>query len=114
MKKVEIITPNGRLSDVHKVLKDLNVGGMSHYGIEGSGRIKVDPVYAATHPEMTPPEYIMRHKVEVVIKDEQVEQLISKVIEKLRDEPQGGKIFVTDVPVAVDISTNKRGIAATA
>lgn len=109
MKKVEIITPNGRLKDVHNVLMDLNVGGMSHYGIEGSGRIKVDPVVAAAHPTQAPPEYIMRHKVEVVIKDEQVEQLISKVRERLVDERQGGKIFVTDVPIAVDISTNAHG-----
>ena len=57
----------------------------------------------------TPPEYIMRHKIEVVIKDEQVEQLISKLRERLRDEPQGGKIFVTDVPIAVDVTSNKRG-----
>lgn len=109
MKKVEIITPNGRLKEVHNALMDLNVGGMSHYGIEGSGRIKVDPVVAATHPTEAQPEYIMRHKVEVVIKDEQVELLITKVRERLRDDPQGGKIFVTDVPIAVDIHTNTHG-----
>ena len=109
MKKIEIITPNGRLKDVHNVLMDLNVGGMSHFGIEGSGRVKVDPVGAATHPTQAPPEYIMRHKVEVVVRDKQVEELISKLRERLRDEPQGGKIFVTDVPIAVDITTNKKG-----
>lgn len=109
MKKIEIITPNGRLKDVHNVLMDLNVGGMSHFGIEGSGRVKVDPVVAATHPTQAPPEYIMRHKVEVVVRDKQVEELISKLRERLRDEPQGGKIFVTDVPIAVDITTNKKG-----
>jgi nitrogen regulatory protein PII len=109
MKKIEIITPNGRLKDVHNVLMDLNVGGMSHFGIEGSGRVKVDPVVAATHPTQAPPEYIMRHKVEVVVKDKQVEELISNLRERLRDEPQGGKIFVTDVPIAVDITTNKKG-----
>lgn len=108
MKKVEIIVPNGRLSDVHQVLTDLNVGGMSHYGIEGSGKVKVDPVVAATHPKFHP-EYILRHKVEVVIKDEQVQQLMSKVREKLHGETQGGKIFVTDVPIAVDIATGRGG-----
>lgn len=109
MKKIEIITPNGRLKDVHNVLMDLNVGGMSHFGIEGSGRVKVDPVVAATHPTQAPPEYIMRHKVEVVVRDKQVEELISNLRERLHDEPQGGKIFVTDVPIAVDITTNKKG-----
>ena len=51
----------------------------------------------------------MRHKVEVVVKDEQVEPVIVNLRERLRDEPQGGKIFVTDVPIAVDIATNKKG-----
>lgn len=108
MKKLEIIIPNGRLADIHQILTELNVGGMTHYGIEGSGKVKVDPVVAATHPKLHP-EYILRHKVEVVIKDDQVEKLISKVREKLHDEPQGGKIFVVDVPMAVDIGTTKRG-----
>lgn len=112
MKKIEIIIPNGRLTDVHNALMDLNVGGMSHYGIQGSGRVKVDPVVAAQHPNQPRPEYLMRHKVEVVVKDEQVEQLISKIRERLQDEQQGGKIFVTDVPIAVDIITNKKGEGA--
>lgn len=117
MKKVEIIIPNGLVDLAHNVLKELNVGGMSYYQISGSGRVKADPVVAATHPEQkskTWPvqpqeEYISRTKVEVVVKDEQVEELIAKIRESLRVDPQGGKIFVTDVPVALDITTNKRG-----
>lgn len=63
--KVEIITPNGHLADVQGVLRALNVGGMTHYSVEGTGRIKADPVVAATHPYSLP-EYVMRHKVEVI------------------------------------------------
>lgn len=109
MKKVEIITPNGHLQEVHKILGELSVGGMSHYQIEGTGKIKVNPIVAGTHPGQTAPDYILRQKVEVVVKDAQVEPLIKKVQERLSGEPQGGKIFVSDVPLAVDISTNKRG-----
>jgi nitrogen regulatory protein P-II 1 len=108
MKKVEIIIPHGMLVNAHNVLKELNVGGISYYSISGSGKVKADPVVSGTHPSQTP-EYISRTKVEVVVKDEQVEELIVKVREALRVEPQGGKIFVVDVPVALDITTNKRG-----
>jgi nitrogen regulatory protein PII len=55
-----------------------------------------------------PRGYVRRTKVEVVAKDEQVEVLLSNLRERLRGE-QGGKIFVVDVPVAIDITTNKRG-----
>jgi nitrogen regulatory protein PII len=41
MKEIEIIIPNGRLTDVDSVLNSLNVGGMSHYGIEGTGKISI-------------------------------------------------------------------------
>ncbi len=51
----------------------------------------------------------MRHKVEVVVNDKQVERVISEIKGKFSNEPQGGKIFIVDVPEAVDISTDKRG-----
>lgn len=81
---------------------------MSHYEIEGSGRVKEDPLVSATHPKQAPSEYIGRTKVEEVIKIQQVEELISKLREKLRGE-KGGKIFVQDVSDAIDIPTNKKG-----
>ena len=60
MKKVEIITPNGHLTDAQSVLNKLSVGGMTHFSVEGTGKIKADPLVAATHPS-TLPEYMMRH-----------------------------------------------------
>lgn len=109
MKKLEIIVPNGREQDVHEELISLNVGGMSYYRIEGSGRVKEDPIVEATHPTREKPEYIARTKVEVIVKDYQVDQIISKLRERLSDETQGGKIFVIDVPIAADISTSHTG-----
>ena len=47
MKRIEVIIPHRLLADVHGILKDVNVGGMSHYRIEGSGRVKPQPVTAA-------------------------------------------------------------------
>ncbi|HKG31593.1 MAG TPA: hypothetical protein VKA91_09995 [Nitrososphaeraceae archaeon] len=44
--------------------------------------------------------------MEVVIKDEQVEDLVKAFVNKIGDKI-GGKIFVIDVPVAVDLTTKK-------
>jgi nitrogen regulatory protein PII len=49
---------------------------------------------------------VQRTKVEVVVKDHH--ELISKITDKLGGEV-GGKIFVVDVPIAVDIGTKKKG-----
>ncbi len=46
MKRIEIIIPHRMLADAHGILKEVNVGGMSHYRIEGSGRVKPQPVTA--------------------------------------------------------------------
>jgi nitrogen regulatory protein P-II 1 len=108
MKRIEIIIPHRMLADAHEILKEVNVGGMSHYRMEGSGRVKPQPVTAQRGTSQTQPEYIPRTKVEVVVKDEQVEELISKITDRLGSE-LGGKIFVVDVLIAVDIATKKRG-----
>jgi nitrogen regulatory protein P-II 1 len=108
MKLIEIIIPHRELEDVRQILKDLNTGGMSHYTVEGSGRIKAERITVRFGTSQTQPKSIPRTKVEVVVKDHQVEELISKITDKLGSE-LGGKIFVIDVQVAVDIPTKKRG-----
>jgi nitrogen regulatory protein P-II 1 len=108
MKRIEIIIPHRMLADAHGILKEVNVGGMSHYRIEGSGRVKAQPVTSQRGTSQRQPEYIPRTKVEIVVRDEQVEELISKITDRLSTE-LGGKIFVVDVPIAVDLATKKRG-----
>jgi nitrogen regulatory protein P-II 1 len=112
MKKLEIIIPHRRLDDVSEILKSVNTGGMSHYEIEGRGKVKAQDVTVGRGTAKYTPEYRPRTKVEVVIKDDQVELLISKLVERLGGDPLGGKIFVTDVHEAVELSTNGRGESA--
>src|ERR1044071_9795956 len=97
MKRVEIIIPHRMLEDAHEIIKDVNTGGMSYYTVEGSGRIKAQRITVGRGTFQTQPQYIPRTKIEVVVKDDQVEELISKITEKLGSE-LGGKIFVIDVP----------------
>jgi nitrogen regulatory protein P-II 1 len=111
MKKIEIIIPHRKLEEAHEILRDVNTGGMSYYRIEGSGKIKAELVTVGRGTTQMQPEYIPRTKVEVVVKDEQVEDLISTITQRLRSD-LGGKIFVVDVPIAVDIGTDSRGESA--
>lgn len=111
MKKIEIIIPHRRLSDVSEILRGANTGGMSHYRIQGRGKVKAEPVEVARGTARYTPEFIPRTKVEVIIRDDQVETLINRLVERLGDA-LGGKLFVTDVSIAVDLSTNKRGESA--
>jgi nitrogen regulatory protein P-II 1 len=112
LKKFEIIIPHRKLNDVSQILKGINVGGMSHYEIEGRGKVKAEPVAIGRGTAQYTPEFFPRIKAEVIIKDDQVEGLISKLIEKLGGDVLGGKVFVTDVQIAVHLSTKQRGESA--
>jgi nitrogen regulatory protein P-II 1 len=101
IKRIEIIIPYRKLEEAHEILKDVNTGGMSYYRIEGSGKIKAELVTVGRGTTQIQPEYIPRTKVEVVVKDEQVEELISTITRRLHSD-LGGKIFVLDNPIAVD------------
>jgi nitrogen regulatory protein P-II 1 len=111
MKKMEIIIPHRRLNDVSEILKSANTGGMTHYRVSGRGITKAEAVAVGRGTTQYTPEFIPRTKVEVIIKDDQVENLIDRLVERLGDT-LGGKLFITDVPVVVDLSSNMRGESA--
>jgi nitrogen regulatory protein P-II 1 len=77
MKKIELIIPESKLKDAHAILINVNSGGMSYYTVEGSGRVKAEEIIVGRGTVETQPEYIPRTKIEVIVKDDQVEQLVS-------------------------------------
>ena len=100
MKLINIIVPDRQLHHVNRILREADVGGMSYYRIEGRSKAKAT-------------EFIPKYKIEVVVRDEQVEELISRIGDGVGgDITTGGKIFVVDVTAAVDLSTRKKGEAA--
>jgi nitrogen regulatory protein PII len=58
-------------------------GGMSAYTVEGSANIKAESITVARGTAQTQPEYVERMKIEVVVKDRQVEQLVSNLTDRL-------------------------------
>ena len=108
MKKIELIIPDSKLKDAHAILKNVNSGGMSYYAVEGSGRVKAERIIVGRGTIQTQAEYVPRTKVDVIVKDDQVDQLVSELADRLGSE-LGGKIFVLDIPIAVDIRTKKTG-----
>ena len=112
MKEIQIFVPDQALKDVNNILKELKVGGMSHYRIHGRGSSKSEAVLVGLGTMRYSPEYNPRTKIEIVVRDDQPHSLIYKIAEKLRASEIVGKIFVLDVPIALDIRTNKTGESA--
>ena len=112
MKEIQIFIPDQVLKDVNDILKESKVGGMSHYRIHGRGSSKPEEVAVGRGTMRYTPEFNPRTKIEVVVRDDQVDSLIHKIAERLSSNDIVGKIFVLDVPIALDTRTNKTGESA--
>ena len=108
MIQIEIIIPDRKLKYANEVIRDTTIGGMSHSRIEGRGGLKAEPASFGRGVTDYTAEFIPRIKVEVVVKDEQVEELVNNLLDTLGDE-LGGKIFIVNVHSAIDLNTRKRG-----
>jgi nitrogen regulatory protein P-II 1 len=109
MKKIEIIIPDRLFNDVNRIIKGTHAGGMTYSRVEGRGTIKAKPVAIARGTRQFTPEFIPRTKMEVVVKDDQVETIINKIVDELGSPNVGGKIFVVDVATAIDLATKEQG-----
>jgi nitrogen regulatory protein P-II 1 len=109
MKKIEIIVPDRLFNDVNRIVKETHAGGMTYYKVEGRGKIKAKPVAIARGTQQFTPEFIPRIKMEVVVNDDQVDGILSKIADKLSNPAVGGKIFVVDVAAAIDLATKEQG-----
>jgi nitrogen regulatory protein P-II 1 len=109
MKKIEVIVPDRLFNDVNRIVKDAHEGGMTFHRVEGRGKIKAKPVAIDRGTRQFTPEFVPRMKIEVVVKDDQVDGIVSKIVGELADPAIGGKIFVVDVPEAIDLATKEQG-----
>ena len=114
MKKIEIIIPDRYLNEANRILKEAHAGGMTHYRVEGRGKVKAQPVAIDRGTRQYTPEFVPRTKIEVVVKDEQLNYIVDHLTSSMNDPSLGGKIFVTDVPMAIDLATSQRGDQAVA
>jgi len=111
MKKIEAIIKPFKLDEVKEALQEIGVQGLSVIEAKGFGRQK-------GHTELyRGAEYIVdflpKVKIEVVINDEILDEVITAIISAARTGKIGdGKIFVSDVQQAIRIRTSEDGIDA--
>jgi nitrogen regulatory protein P-II 1 len=108
MKHVEMIIRPEKLEDLKAVLNALSIHGMTVTMVSGCGKQKGRvKVYRGTEFSIN---LIPKVKVETVVKDEVVDELIGKVLTEIQTGEIGdGKIFVTNVEQAVRIRTGETG-----
>ena len=111
MKKVDAIIKPFKLDDVREALSAVGITGMTATEVKGFGRQK-------GHTELyRGAEYVVdflpKIKVEVVIKEDQLDTCIEAITSAARTGKIGdGKIFVTSVERVVRIRTGEEDEAA--
>ena len=108
MKKVEMIIRPEKLEDVKEILNELQIYGMTVSMVSGCGRQKGrKSMYRGTETEIN---LLPKVKIETVVHDAVITDLISKITERIKTGEVGdGKIFVYDVEQAVKIRTGESG-----
>ena len=108
MKKVECIIQPGRLDEVREGLSEIGVSGLTVTEVKGYGRQKGHTeLYRGTEYHI---DFVPKIKMDVVVPESMVEQVIGVVVEKARSGRIGdGKIFVINVEEVVRIRTGERG-----
>ena len=118
MKELVMLIRPEKLEDIKKILDDINCGGMTLSTVMGCGTQKgISSDDADTVNELkgfkTTINLLPKVKVEVVVEDRFVEQIVEKVMEVCATDHVGdGKIFIKDVLDAVRIRTGERGTKA--
>ena len=111
MKKIEAIIKPFKLDDVREALTDIGITGMTVTEVKGFGRQKGHTeVYRGAEYAV---EFLPKVKIELVLRDEQVDQAVDVIIETARSGKIGdGKIFIIPVEEAVRIRTGERADSA--
>jgi nitrogen regulatory protein P-II 1 len=118
VKEISIFIPTEDLEEVAEILKKHKVGGMTFYQINGAGRTKREALPEMVRSYMTgrmiTPDYAKRIKVETIVSDSLVNQILEDISNSLGQHAGNeahGMIFIKDVYDAYEIGTRQRGEA---
>ena len=111
MKKIEAIIKPFKLDDVREALTDIGITGMTVTEVKGFGRQKGHTeVYRGAEYAV---DFLPIIKMELVLRDDQVDQAVDVIIETARAGKIGdGKIFIFPVEEAIRIRTGERSDSA--
>ena len=108
MKKIEAIIKPIKLDEVKEALNSLGIKGMTVTEVKGYGRQKGHTeIYRGAEYVV---DFIPKVKMDVVVDDEQVDQVIDTILKVARTGKIGdGKIFVLPVERVIRVRTGETG-----
>jgi len=108
MKKIEALIRTSKFEKVHECISALDVRFLTFYEVKGIGleHAREQSYRGATFS----PAFIPRTKLEMVVMDHQVEQVVNCILqESATGEVGDGKIFISNIEEAYRIRNKDRG-----
>ena len=107
MKKIEAIIKPFKLEEVKDALASIEITGMTVNEVKGYGRQQGhSELYRGAEYVV---DFLPKIKLEVVVADENVDKVISTIVEAAKTGKIGdGKIFVTNVEKVIRIRTGEK------
>ncbi len=111
MKKIEAIIKPFKLDEVKDALNGIGIKGMTVTEVKGYGRQKGHTeIYRGAEYIV---DFIPKIKMEVVVPDEQVDQVVDTIIKVARTGKIGdGKIFILPIEKIIRVRTGETGTEA--
>lgn len=107
MKKITVIIPPNKFDNLKKKLIDTGVKGITISSAEGFGYEKKQLDILKDKEVLI--EFLPKIKLEIVLKDEDVEKVINDIIDVTRTGRLGdGKIFISEIEDVIRIRTGER------
>ncbi len=110
LKKIEGFIQPAKLDELKDALIEAGVEGMTVSDVRGFGR---QLGHTEENDDSRPVRFLPKTKIEIVVEEERVEELISLIMRMARTGKIGaGKLFVLPVEDAVRVSTSEAGKSA--
>jgi nitrogen regulatory protein P-II 1 len=105
MLKIQVILGENDVMAISEGLKEIGIGGLTVAKVRGRGKRPGPEIHASKGSEIFVPQFNDKYQLEVIIADTKEEEVIGII----KDKGRVGKIFVSQILRAIDISTGNEG-----
>ena len=105
MLKIQVILGENDVMAISEGLKEIGIGGLTVTKVRGRGKRPGPEIHASKGSEIFVPQFNDKYQLEAIISDTKEDEVIGII----KDKGRVGKIFVSQILRAIDISTGNEG-----
>jgi nitrogen regulatory protein P-II 1 len=105
MLRIQVILGQNDVMAISEGLKKIGIGGLTVAKVRGRGKRPGPEIHASKGSEIFVPQFNDKYQLEAIISDTKEDEVIGII----KDKGRVGKIFVSQILRAIDISTGDEG-----